>query len=564
MHLRISVSMGEERQPSHHSWEQTQERVLKTTTTTGTINAAVTDTKSVTNSDQQQYKASPIAQRNELQKQHEQPNVREFQELEPLLKQSPAELKSRHLRFPSVEDRVKVYLSNWYTPPCPGNEQALARYMYVDNENKPATTTTSRVLFRELPHKHPEPVLVNDYGEMRAFNISHDFISARALHIDRNTILKCEQEYCVDTIQYYVPAVDRVDANRADTTTKKLPIPTLAMFGDSDSPKAFTPSQAVGNFPQVPLNMKFRFRFENETAIHDMTSQECVEGIRPMHKTIDLPTAAKGVSYYQPIVWRLTSHRHYGMMEEIPDADIPWSKKKDMAVWRGGLTGIFRDGFKLGMLKSKTSREICMLMHRCKLVLMNGNSKLVDAKMTESEKAKKFVPDLIDQIPMYGKKMSYRDMLGYKAIVMLEGNDISSGFKWALYSESVVMTQRPTKTSWALEELLQPWVHYVPLNDDLTDVEEKMQWVLDHDEEAQDIARRGSLWVQDLLFHPDVVKDDENIYDDMIRRYRAHFVEDRGLVEYALEYKKKEENMAKVKEKKHGKNQKKYEHEASE
>ncbi len=41
---------------------------------------------------------------------------------------------------------------------------------------------------------------------------------------------------------------------------------------------------------------------------------------------------------------------------------------------------------------------------------------------------------------------------------MLEGNDVASGLKWALLSQSVVMMPPPQHTSWAMEELLQPWV----------------------------------------------------------------------------------------------------------
>lgn len=100
---------------------------------------------------------------------------------------------------------------------------------------------------------------------------------------------------------------------------------------------------------------------------------------------------------------------------------------------------------------------------------------------------------------------------------------ISSGLKWALFSNSVVMTQAPTKTSFAMEELLEPWVHYIPLAEDLSDVQEKMQWVIDHDAAAQQIAHRGKLWISDLVFHPDVQKDEEHIFDDILRRYLTHF-----------------------------------------
>lgn len=31
---------------------------------------------------------------------------------------------------------------------------------------------------------------------------------------------------------------------------------------------------------------------------------------------------------------------------------------------------------------------------------------------------------------------------------------------------------------------LKPWVHYIPLNKDISDIEEKLQWAIDHDEEV--------------------------------------------------------------------------------
>ena len=96
-------------------------------------------------------------------------------------------------------------------------------------------------------------------------------------------------------------------------------------------------------------------------------------------------------------------------------------------------------------------------------------------------------------------------------------------------NQSVFTIACARHSSWSLEDLLEPWVHYVPLNRDLSDVEEKMQWVIDHDQEAQMIAKRGALWMKDLLYHPDSQKDEQAIFDEIIRRYRDHFVEKRDL-----------------------------------
>lgn len=74
-----------------------------------------------------------------------------------------------------------------------------------------------------------------------------------------------------------------------------------------------------------------------------------------------------------------------------------------------------------------------------------------------------------------------------------------------------------------MEELLEPWVHYVPLNDFATNVEERMQWIIDNDEAARRISERATLWMEDLVFHPDSVQDDRLIQEEILRRYKSHF-----------------------------------------
>ena len=112
----------------------------------------------------------------------------------------------------------------------------------------------------------------------------------------------------------------------------------------------------------------------------------------------------------------------------------------------------------------------------------------------------------------------------YKAIIIMEGNDISSGLKWALYSRSVIMMPPPTKTSFLMEELLTPWVHYIPLEPDLSDVGEKMNWVIEHDQAARKIAERATLFIHDLLYHEDAEEENRQIQEEILRRYMAFFI----------------------------------------
>lgn len=228
------------------------------------------------------------------------------------------------------------------------------------------------------------------------------------------------------------------------------------------------------------------------------------------------------------------------MLDEIPAADIPWGEKVPGAIWRGALTGMKRNGFRVVQtMKANANnindtrtvkQDLCMNMQRCKLVYQASTSSVVNASLVgvatahaHNTFADPIVPEILDGVRMYGPRATFQDMLRYKAVIMLEGNDISSGLKWALYSNSVVLAQQPTYTSWAMEECLEPWIHYIPLADDLSDVEEKAQWVIDHDAEAQTIAHAGSLWISDLVYHPQVAADEATIFDETFRRYQQHF-----------------------------------------
>jgi hypothetical protein len=200
------------------------------------------------------------------------------------------------------------------------------------------------------------------------------------------------------------------------------------------------------------------------------------------------------------------------MLGSVDENDTRWKRKKSTGIWRGVWTGLDYD-------KKDHATKNCLRSARCRLVYNYYDSKLVSARMTSTLAR----PSKIDGKNLKGNKKSMREMLKYKAIIILEGNDVASGLKWALLSNSVVLMQTPRFTSWAMEEFLEPWVHYIPLNEDLTDVEEKIQWMRNNDEKAQTIAKRGTLWMKDLSRSAEAKEEDKQIQKEILRRYSAHF-----------------------------------------
>ena len=136
------------------------------------------------------------------------------------------------------------------------------------------------------------------------------------------------------------------------------------------------------------------------------------------------------------VISKLTVQRHFGMLDEIPDTDIPWSMKKDGGIFRGALTGMKRNGFRV-VKKSvtETQKDLCLQIQRCKFVYEHSDAKLVNASLVGVVASHPnnllrgpVVPEVLDGVRLYGPRLSLSDLLEYKAIIMLEGNDVSSGY----------------------------------------------------------------------------------------------------------------------------------------
>lgn len=166
-----------------------------------------------------------------------------------------------------------------------------------------------------------------------------------------------------------------------------------------------------------------------------------------------------------------------------------------------------------------TNEEKCRLNERCNFVLNHADSKLIDCGLTNHLGI--LSSDLVNGTQVMKSMVDMRDIQKYKVIISMEGNDVASGLKWNLQSASVVVMRPPTRTSWAMEELLQPWVHYVPMLPDGSNAEEMVQWVLHNEKAARRIAERATLFIYDFVYHPDAEENELEVKKEILQRYRA-------------------------------------------
>ena len=105
------------------------------------------------------------------------------------------------------------------------------------------------------------------------------------------------------------------------------------------------------------------------------------------------------------------------------------------------------------------------------------------------------VPNLWDS----EQSMSIKELAGYKMIIVPEGNDVATGLKWALLSTSAVVMPKPRVVGWLMEDMLVPWTHFIPVEEDFSDLEEKVKWCLKNSAACEDIGLNGRCYILQFL-----------------------------------------------------------------
>jgi hypothetical protein len=187
-------------------------------------------------------------------------------------------------------------------------------------------------------------------------------------------------------------------------------------------------------------------------------------------------TKSKAIDDGSAILLNINRQRHFGRITTVVVNDIGYISKKDLIIWRGATTGKLAD-----------------VSSRFKFVQDFFEHPKVDAGFSTICQNK-------DEFTKYLKPpVSLKEQLNHKFIVSLEGNDVASGLKWQLCSNSVVMMPPVTRVSWIMEDRLKPFVHYIPLKSDFSDLMEKFEWGLDHEKECIEISKNATEYMAQFL-----------------------------------------------------------------
>jgi EGF-domain serine glucosyl/xylosyltransferase len=189
---------------------------------------------------------------------------------------------------------------------------------------------------------------------------------------------------------------------------------------------------------------------------------------------------------------------------ETSNQNYSWYDKIERFFWRGSSTG--------GEARYMYNINNFDKFARLKLVMLS-----------------KLYPDLIDARfikPIFSDNQTGRDLrrvieglfsknsasvkaidhLRYKYLLSLDGNSATgTRVPWIMLSNSILIKQDSQKIEW-FYPALKPYVHYIPIKEDLTDIFMQLQWMQENDKEVQKISDNASDFVKNNLMpeHIDV------------------------------------------------------------
>lgn len=92
--------------------------------------------------------------------------------------------------------------------------------------------------------------------------------------------------------------------------------------------------------------------------------------------------------------------------------------------------------------------------------------------------------------------VSLKDHLNYKFILCIEGNDVATNLKWVMSSNSLPVMPKPKYETWFMEGKLIPDYHYVLIKDDYSDLEERLNYYIEHEDEALAIIQHAHEYIK--------------------------------------------------------------------
>ena len=163
-----------------------------------------------------------------------------------------------------------------------------------------------------------------------------------------------------------------------------------------------------------------------------------------------------------------------------------WENKKNIAVFRGGSTGL--------EVTTKTNMRLKIATMKHPHLDAGITSWNLRPRKIYGERELKTINENIELV----SPLSYEEQGKYKYIINIPGHVCAFRLSVELGLESVILIVEGKYDIW-YSKMLENGIHYISVKSDLSNLIEKIEWCLEHDDECRKIARNARKFYEKYL-----------------------------------------------------------------
>jgi hypothetical protein len=176
----------------------------------------------------------------------------------------------------------------------------------------------------------------------------------------------------------------------------------------------------------------------------------------------------------------IREHAYEKIFKEIDENRMPFRSKKNECIWRGGLSNGSVHNFLVQKDKDSNPRQYFKKLYD------EGRFKKMNFEV---------------------KQTSIPEQITYKYILDIDGwSSTWSAMIWKLYSGSVLLKTKSKWKQWYYDDLKE-WVHYVPIENDFSDLNDKIEWCIHNELDCERIVENAKKFVLKKLNWEQVKQD---------------------------------------------------------
>lgn len=250
--------------------------------------------------------------------------------------------------------------------------------------------------------------------------------------------------------------------------------------------------------------------------------------------TVDLNCSIEHNKFLIPDAYMLLgtdNWNHYKKQALKASKKHHWITKVPQAFWRGA-----DSGQTYGISEDEAWANLGQYFPRMELVRLSHNHPdKINARLTTIYKVESDVRErmrLLGIESMINKTfMNVEQHVRYRYLVSVDGWTAAwMRVPWILSSNSLLLRQSSPRVEW-FDYALQPMVHYYPINWNLSNLVEAVDYLEKNQEEAQDLVRAANSFAEKFFSEQAMNEYTMTVFGDYAAAQRANFTEyDKELV----------------------------------